>query len=183
MLLGLKSYNPHWCFTGRGAGSLQIISKTGPGAFIALCDQNPKPTRQTRMLFIWGGERRQRKQVNIRLFITATSGSGSIPGTEIQTTLQKLSFWTWTEAVWQSWTQTTTVPLSKMQAPSAWSYMNLAQCFPTWGAAQDNLLGCWKKTFFCIVDKVKKLNSLNFVFISSWFKLWFCVCFIMYIVY
>lgn len=67
---------------------------------LALCDQNPEPTRQIRMLFIWGGERIQRKQVNIRLFITATSGSGSIPGREIQTTLQKFSFWAWTEAVW-----------------------------------------------------------------------------------
>lgn len=133
---------------------------------LALCDQNPEPTRQIRMLFIWGGERIQRKQVNIRLFITATSGSGSIPGREIQTTLQTFSFWAWTEAVW---TQMTTVLLAEIQAPSAWSYMNLAQCFPRWGAAQDNLLGCWKKTFFCIVNKVKKLNSVSFVFISSWF--------------
>lgn len=133
---------------------------------LALCDQNPEPTRQIRMLFIWGGERIQRKQVNIRLFITATSGSGSIPGREIQTTLQKFSFWAWTEAVW---TQMTTVLLAEIQAPSAWSYMNLAQCFPRWGAVQDNLLGCWKKTFFCIVNKVKKLNSVSFVFISSWF--------------
>lgn len=134
---------------------------------LALCDQNPEPTRQIRML-LFGEEREYREsrwtygfssQLHLGLvaslagrFKPLYKNSLSGPG------LKQFG-----------WTQMTTVLLAEIQAPSAWSYMNLAQCFPRWGAAQDNLLGCWKKTFFCIVNKVKKLNSVSFVFISSWF--------------
>lgn len=111
-----------------GKKSLQIIfSKTGPGVFIALSEKTPSLLGKVEC-YLFGGERRQRKQVNIRLFIPATSGSGSIPGRGIQTTSQKFSFWAWTEAVWQSWTQMTTVLLARIQAPSAWwSYVNFYQ--------------------------------------------------------
>lgn len=140
-----------------------IISKTGPGVFIGLCDQNPKPTRQARMLFIWGGDRRQRKQVNMQLFTTATSGSGSIPGRGIQTTLQKFSFWPGLKQFGRAghkWPQSS-LPRSRHHLLGhRWTCIKilsqaLVQWFPTRGAAQDNLPGCWKNTFFSIVNKYK----------------------------
>lgn len=58
----LSAITPIKVLVGKKKKCLEIISKAGPGVFVTQCHQNLKPARQARMLFIWGGGRREREK-------------------------------------------------------------------------------------------------------------------------
>lgn len=156
-------------FERRGKkSSLQIIRKAGPGVFITYCHQNLKPLRQARVLFIWGGGRKNRKDRGKRWACCFASllntRSGSTPVRQSQATSQKFSLCVWSETAYSRagcrWPQPCLLGIVCLTwderrikiLPLALQKHSPVHSATTPGSARDNPFWC-RKNIFCSVNK------------------------------
>lgn len=148
--------------------SLQIIRKAGPGVFITYCQQNLKPLRQARVLFIWGGGRKNRKDRGRRWACCFASllntRSGSTPGWQSQATWQKFCLCVWSETAYsragRRWPQSCLLGIVCLTwdehhikiLPLALQKQSPVHSATTPESARDNPFWC-RKNIFCTVNK------------------------------